>query len=98
METRFQFNRMELAGSLGDLGTLLPIVVGMILINGLSPTPVFLAFGLFYLFTALSTPRTSCPSPLSLVPLGPFAFSCSPGAFATSRASGFSERTLSQRA
>jgi SulP family sulfate permease len=51
METRFQFNRMELAGSLGDLGTLLPIVVGMILINKLSPTTVFLAFGLFYLLT-----------------------------------------------
>jgi SulP family sulfate permease len=42
---------MELAGSLGDLGTLLPIVVGMILINKLSPTTVFLAFGLFYLLT-----------------------------------------------
>jgi len=44
---------MELAGSLGDLGTLLPIVVGMILINRLSPTTVFLAFGLFYLMTGL---------------------------------------------
>jgi len=42
---------MGLAGSLGDLGTLLPIVVGMILINRLSPTTVFLAFGLFYLMT-----------------------------------------------
>jgi len=47
----FRFDRVELAGSLGDLGTLLPIVVGMILINRLSPTTVFLAFGLFYLLT-----------------------------------------------
>jgi len=47
----FRFDRVELAGSLGDLGTLLPIVVGMILINRLSPTTVFLAFGLFYLMT-----------------------------------------------
>jgi SulP family sulfate permease len=46
-----RFDRVELAGSLGDLGTLLPIVVGMILINKLSPTTVFLAFGLFYLMT-----------------------------------------------
>jgi len=53
MAGRYQFNRMELAGSLGDLGTLLPIVVGMILINRLSPTTVFLAFGLFYLMTGL---------------------------------------------
>lgn len=47
----FRFDRVELAGSMGDLGTLLPIVVGMILINHLSPTTVFLAFGLFYLLT-----------------------------------------------
>lgn len=48
----FRFDRVELAGSFGDLGTLLPIVVGMILINKLSPTTVFLSFGLFYLVTA----------------------------------------------
>jgi SulP family sulfate permease len=53
MTTRYRFNRLELAGSLGDLGTLLPIVLGMILINRLSPTTVFLAFGLFYLMTGL---------------------------------------------
>jgi SulP family sulfate permease len=47
----FRFDRLELAGSFGDLGTLLPIVVGMILINRLSPTTVFLSFGLFYLIT-----------------------------------------------
>jgi SulP family sulfate permease len=45
------FDRVELAGAFGDLGTLLPIVVGMILINKLSPSTVFLSFGLFYLIT-----------------------------------------------
>jgi SulP family sulfate permease len=48
-----RFDRVELAGSFGDLGTLLPIMIGMILINKLSPTTVFLAFGLFYLLTGL---------------------------------------------
>jgi SulP family sulfate permease len=48
---RLRFDRVELAGSLGDLGTLLPIVVAMILLNGLSPSAVFLSFGLFYLVT-----------------------------------------------
>jgi SulP family sulfate permease len=48
---RLRFDRMEFAGSLGDLGTLLPIVVAMILINKLSPSTVFLSFGLFYLIT-----------------------------------------------
>jgi SulP family sulfate permease len=46
-----RFDRVELAGAFGDLGTLLPIVVGMILINRLSPSTVFLSFGLFYLIT-----------------------------------------------
>jgi SulP family sulfate permease len=48
---RLRFDRVEFAGSLGDLGTLLPIVVAMILINKLSPSAVFLSFGLFYLIT-----------------------------------------------
>jgi sulfate permease, SulP family len=46
---RFRFDRVELAGAFGDLGTLLPIVVAMIFINKLSPSSVFLTFGLFYL-------------------------------------------------
>jgi len=52
------FNRMECAGSLGDLGTLLHIAMGMILINGLNPLGLFFAIGLFYIisgFLCLST-------------------------------------------
>lgn len=44
-----RFNRMELAGSLGDLGALLPLALGMILINGLDPVGLFFCVGLFYL-------------------------------------------------
>jgi SulP family sulfate permease len=47
----FKFDRVELAGSFGDLGTLLPIVMGMIMINHLSPSSVFLSFGLLYIVT-----------------------------------------------
>lgn len=47
--TGHRFDRVELSGAFGDLGTLLPIVVAMILINKLSPSSVFLAFGLFYI-------------------------------------------------
>ena len=50
---RLRFDRVELAGSLGDLGTLLPIVVAMILINKLSPTAVFLSFGVFYIIAGV---------------------------------------------
>lgn len=48
---KLKFDRVELAGSFGDLGTLLPIVMGMIIINKLSPSSVFLSFGLFYIIT-----------------------------------------------
>lgn len=48
-----RFDRLEMAGSFGDLGTFLPIVVAMILLNGLSPSAVLLAFGAFYVFTGL---------------------------------------------
>lgn len=40
---------MELAGSLGDLGTLLPLAIGMILLNNLHATNVFILIGLFYI-------------------------------------------------
>lgn len=42
----------ELAGSIGDLGTLLPYIIGGITIAGLDSTGVFVMFGLMYLFTA----------------------------------------------
>ena len=45
----FKFSISEFSGSLGDLGTLLPIASAMILINGLSPTTVFLWIGIFYI-------------------------------------------------
>jgi SulP family sulfate permease len=42
---------MEFAGSLGDLGTLLPMAIGMILINGLNATGIFVSIGLFYVLS-----------------------------------------------
>jgi len=54
------FNRSELAGAFGDLGTLVPFVVGYITINGLNPQGVLLGFGLlavatgFYFRTPMS--------------------------------------------
>lgn len=49
----YRFNRLELAGSLGDLGTLLPLSVGMILINGVNPLGLFLSVGLFYILSGV---------------------------------------------
>jgi SulP family sulfate permease len=49
--TGWCFNRREFAGSLGDLGTLLPIAIGLILINKLDVTAVLLCVGLYYVFS-----------------------------------------------
>ena len=44
---------MEFAGSLGDLGTLLPIAAAMVLINGLDPVGMFFSIGLYYILAGL---------------------------------------------
>ena len=46
---RTSFSRMEWAGSVGDLGALLPLAFALIMINGLSATGLFLVVGLFYI-------------------------------------------------
>lgn len=67
MQTHIQFNRMELAGSLGDLGTLLPLAIGMIIINGLDPMGLFLSVGLFYIFSGLYFGVTSPVEPMKVI-------------------------------
>lgn len=49
----YKFNRMEFSGSLGDLGTLLPLTMGMIMVNGMSATGIFFSIGLFYICAGL---------------------------------------------
>lgn len=50
---RIRFDRHELAGAFGDLGTDLPLLLGMLQATDLSPTSVFVAFGLMQLATGL---------------------------------------------
>ncbi len=40
----------ELSGSIGDLGTFLPYVLGVVSLGGFSLTSIFTGFGLFYVF------------------------------------------------
>jgi SulP family sulfate permease len=53
MNNNIQINRNEFAGSLGDLGTILPLALGMILINGINPSGIFFSIGVFYILTGL---------------------------------------------
>lgn len=50
---KFAFGVRELNGALGDLGTLLPLMLGMIAVVGLNASAVLAGFGLFYIATAL---------------------------------------------
>ncbi len=42
----FEFNLRELGGSLGDFGTLFPLAVGYLAVNGLNPAGLFVMLGL----------------------------------------------------
>lgn len=52
-KNEIQFNRFELAGSLADLGTLLPIAGALIVFNGLNAASVFSGVGLFYIISGI---------------------------------------------
>jgi SulP family sulfate permease len=49
----FKFDRWELAGAFGDLGTLLPLAVALITLNHMNATSVFLVVGLTYALSGL---------------------------------------------
>ena len=48
-----KFDLNEVAGSLGDLATFLPLAVGLITVNGVNATSLFLAAGLLYIAAGL---------------------------------------------
>lgn len=48
-----RFDRNELAGSFGDIGTDLPLIVGIILATGLDSGGIFIVFGLLQVATGL---------------------------------------------
>src|SRR5713101_6639205 len=50
---RIAFNRNELSGAFGDIGTDFPLVVGMILAAGLDPASVMIVFGAMQVLTGL---------------------------------------------
>jgi len=47
------YDVQELAGAFGDLGTLIPFVIGYITINKMDPVGVLVAFGVFKIFVGL---------------------------------------------
>ncbi|HVM59490.1 MAG TPA: putative sulfate/molybdate transporter [Verrucomicrobiae bacterium] len=56
-----RFDRNELAGAFGDIGTDLPLIVGMILAAGLDSASALIMFGVMQIFTGL---RYGIPMPV----------------------------------
>ena len=50
---RIRFDRNELAGSFGDIGTDLPLIVGIVFAAGLDSASVFVVFGMLQILTGL---------------------------------------------
>jgi len=49
----FEFNLRELAGSMGDFGTLFPLAIGYFVVNGLNPAGLLVMMGLANITTGL---------------------------------------------
>lgn len=74
----------ELAGSIGDLGTLLPFVIGAITIAGLDSTGVFVMFGLMYLITGWFYRMPVPVQPMKVIGAAILAYNLTPGEVAAS--------------
>jgi len=63
----FRFNRLEVAGALGDLGSLLPITMAMVLVNGISPVGIFFSIAVFYIASGLFFRVTVPVQPMKII-------------------------------
>ena len=78
MSEKYRFDRLELSGSLGDLGTLLPIAMGIILINGLNPLGLFFSIGVFYILSGMYFRVTVPVQPMKVIGAYAIAMALSP--------------------
>lgn len=69
----------ELSGAFADLGTFLPLVLGLIALNHFSPQGIFLGFGLFALFTAFYYRRPIPIQPMKVIAALVIAQGLTPG-------------------
>jgi len=49
----FRFNLEEIAGAIGDYGTLFPIVLGVVIVSNLNLGHILLFFSAWYIITGL---------------------------------------------
>ncbi|MDQ7727016.1 putative sulfate/molybdate transporter [Halomonas sp. SpR8] len=80
----FEFTFREFSGALGDLGTLLPLMLGTIALIGLAPTPVLLGFALFYIGSAFYYRLPIPVQPMKAVAAAMLTAGIAPGGLAVS--------------
>jgi predicted benzoate:H+ symporter BenE len=80
----FVFSLRELSGALGDLGTLLPLMLGGIAVAGLAPLPVLAGFAVFYIATAVYYRLPIPVQPMKAVAVVLLTAELSPAALAAS--------------
>lgn len=76
---RISLNRNELSGAFGDIGTDLPLIVGMILASGLNSANVLIAYGMMHIITAFIYGIPMPVQPLKAVAMIVIAQKISPG-------------------
>lgn len=76
---KIALNRNELSGAFGDIGTDLPLIVGMILASGLNSSNVLIAYGLMHIITAFLYGIPMPVQPLKAVAMIVIAQQISPG-------------------
>ena len=54
LTSRIRFDRNELSGAFGDIGTDLPLIVGMLLVSGMDSASVLITYGALQILTALT--------------------------------------------
>ncbi|MEI6860007.1 MAG: putative sulfate/molybdate transporter [Shewanella sp.] len=76
-----KFNKIsgEFSGAFADLGTFLPLVLGLIALNHFSPQGIFMGFGLFALFTAFYYRRPIPIQPMKVISALVIAQGLTPG-------------------
>jgi len=53
LKARLRFDRNELSGAFGDIGTVFPLIIGILIVTGMDGAGVFMAFGIMQIMTAL---------------------------------------------
>ena len=80
----FEFNLRELAGSMGDFGTLFPLAVGLIAVNRMDPVALFVMLGLTNIVTGLVYRLPMPVEPKKVVSVAAIAQGWSPSLVAAS--------------